>query len=190
MSDNQPHTPIKSWTQSRLDPDDEPSKHQWPMKLVWPTACFITLVFGYLFTPTEALALLVESQGSIEEWHEHMAFAAGYTLPATLSFFTGFLFLRRGPAQENWQNRAAILLGIFLASALICRSFGLGLPVYVEDSALPNTHPLAALAAFVLGAYLNSYGIGLFVTAAALGIAAAMQVDNWLTEQGSLHRPD
>lgn len=156
------------------------------MKLVWPATCFITLVFGYLMTPSEALALLVESKGSIEEWHEHMAFAAGYTFPATLSFFIGFLFLRRGPAKENWQNTAVILLVIFLASALICRSFGLGLPVFVEDSTLPNAHPLVALAAFVFGAYLNSYGLRLFVTAAALGIAAAMQVDNWLTEHAPL----
>lgn len=155
---------------------------QWPMKLVWPVACFITLVFGYLLTPEEALMLLMQSQGSIEGWHEHMAFVAGYTFPATLSFFAGSLFLRRGPAKENWQNIAVILLGIFLASALICRSLGLGLPVFIEDSTLPSAHPIVALAVFVLGAYLNSYGVGLFITGGALGMAAAMQVDNWLSK--------
>lgn len=155
------------------------------MKIVWPATCFITLVFGYLLTPAEALALLVQSQGSTEEWHGHMAFAAGYTFPATVSFFAGFLFLRRGPVSENGLNTAMVLLGIFLASALICRSLGLGLPVVIEDSTLPSAHPIVALAVFVFGAYLNSYGFGLFVTAAALGIAAAMQVDNWFAEPAS-----
>lgn len=162
--------------------ENAPDHFLWPMKVVWPVACFITLVFGYFLTPEEALLSLAQSQGSIEEWHEHMAFAAGYTLPATVSFFVGFLFIRRGPAQEYFRNTALILLAIFLASALICRALGLGLPVYVEEATFPNTHPLAALAAFILGAYLNSYGMGLFITAAALGTAAAMQVDNWFSE--------
>lgn len=80
----------KSSTYPAVNLGPERLKLYWPMKLVWPVTCFITFGLWVFFTPGEALALLVQSGGSIEEWNDHMSFPAGTFFPQPLAFLQGF----------------------------------------------------------------------------------------------------
>ncbi|MBT2224963.1 hypothetical protein [Nonomuraea sp. NEAU-A123] len=57
---------------------------------------------------------------------------------------------------------------------------GLGLLVTAADPVPETGNPFARIPAYVLGAYLNTYGWGLMLTAAAIAFASVATISVWL----------
>lgn len=154
----------------------------WPMTWVWAAAAFCTLIFGYLVTPWEALQVLAE----VQDIQTLMWEAAGYTLPAVIATIASFFAFRNG--LEGW-NGVAVSVALFFFAALICNFLELGLPV---DLNTPSYIRMGSHLDFVIfvwvvaSGYINSWGFGLFLTAIAIGTAAGMQLENWLSGDRSV----
>lgn len=154
----------------------------WPLKFVWPAAAAVTLVFGYMLTPWQALVELAESQGVSEDVQSLMWRAGGYTLPAVAATIASFFILR----YTSWTGTGKVLAlaAAFAGAALICRMGQLGLPVDLSNGSQVSAAPYIAIPYFVGTAYLNAWGWPLFLTAIALGTAAAMHLDNLWVQRG------
>lgn len=154
----------------------------WPMKFVWPAAAAITLVFGYMVTPWQALIELAASQGVSEDVQSLMWRAAGYTLPAVAATMASFFLLRYTP----WGGTGKVLAvaAAFAGAALICSAWKLGLAVDLNNGSQVSAAPYIAIPYVVGTAYLNAWGWPLFLTAIALGTAAAMHLDNLWVQHG------
>ena len=67
-----------------------------------------------------------------------LAFAAGYTLPATTGVLAAVLIVNQKVfGTELWPTVTA-LVGVFAATAVICRALGLGVIVDLDPVALPS----------------------------------------------------
>ncbi|HUR09096.1 MAG TPA: hypothetical protein VM347_41610 [Nonomuraea sp.] len=149
----------------------------------WLAAFVVTAIFGFGFTPWQTIQELIANQGVGDDGAMLIAFAAGYTFPATLGFALLFLLIDRGWLPVNGYLRITVITGIFVITAALSRSLGLGLLVTAADPAPETGNPFARIPAYVLGAYLNSYGWGLMLTAAAIALASVATVSVWLRER-------
>jgi hypothetical protein len=157
-----------------------PPEPKWPMKIIWPGVLVITLLFGYTLTPRDALEQLLVQGGVGDEGVQMIAFAAGCAFPATLGFLIGTLLFLRTGLRNNNSNLWLVFSAVFVISAVVCNSLELGLPVTWAGERMPNAPPAIGIPLLVISVYINSYTYGLFITAAAIGIAAGLQIDNWL----------
>jgi hypothetical protein len=151
---------------------------------VWVGAFAVTAIFGYRLTPWDTIESLLNSGGRVgDDQAQLIAFAAGYTLPATVGFALTFYLFQRGVfATMNIQVVVASIGAIFLGAAFLSSVFGLGLMPDVATQVPPTGPPMLRFGGWVLGAYLQSYGVGLMFTAAAIGFASAVQLDAWVAE--------
>jgi hypothetical protein len=160
----------------------EPNVYR-PVRWAWCGAFIITAIFGFGLTPWQTIAHLAENKGPGDEGTLMLAFAAGYTLPATAGVLAAVLIVNRKVfGTELWPTVTA-LVGVFAATAVICRALGLGVIVDLDPVALPSApggHWLLKAAFWVFSAYANSYSFGLLVTALAIGAASAFSVIVWL----------
>jgi hypothetical protein len=149
------------------------------MKWVWIIVAAIVMLCREI-TPWDIIIGLIENQGVGEDEASLVAFVALYTLPLTAGFFLiAFLVLTGKHSQFHWTTQLAGAAGILALTGFLARSLGLGLiPIY--KSLDFGGHPVFVLPAYVLTAYLNSYGIPLMICALAIGSAAALQVERYL----------
>lgn len=159
------------------------SSVKWPMNLVWILAAFVTLVFGYWLTPWDAIIQLGQGAGVSAEVQTLMWTAAFYAFPAVAATFASFFIIKKWTGSEI--NLALALALVFGVAAALSNVFALGLPVELTQKQPLSGPPYVALPIWVITAYINSWGYGLFITALGLGTATAMQVDNWLNGKHS-----
>jgi hypothetical protein len=156
------------------------SKH---LRYCWLAAFAVTAIFGFGVTPWETIRQLIANQGVGDDGTTLIAFAAGYTFPATLGFTLMILLIDRGWLPVNGHLRITVITGIFVITAALSRSLGLGLVVTAADPAPETGNPFARIPAYVFGAYLNTYGWGLMLTAAAIALASVATISVWLREK-------
>jgi hypothetical protein len=157
----------------------------WSMSVVWGVVFFIVVVACGVFTPWDALQQLLLNQGVGDEGASLLAFVAGYTLPLTLGTgVVAFLFLLGAHRGSGPGVVAGTVAGILGGAGLLARALGLGL--------LPDYTGVTGVGAgvwkfltMVLQAYFNAYGWALAVSASAIGVASAMQVERWIHESGN-----
>jgi hypothetical protein len=148
----------------------------------WVAAFVVTAVFGYGWTPWETINQLLESGGVGDAEAQLMAFAAGYTLPATAATAVVAWLLLSGALRGMEGPNALGLVGvIYLGSAFLSATLGLIQLPATADWAWSGPLYLA-LPINALLVYLNAYGFGLTLTALAIGSALAVQLKAW---QGS-----
>ena len=140
-----------------------------PISAVWAVAAVVVAICTS--ATKDEIDLLLEDRASF------LAFWAGYTLPLTAAFaILGFLFLRGEHKGKSVHIVALTTAGTLFACGKAAEYLGLGLlPEY--RGVAPGAPP--QLLAWVLGAYLNSYGWPLVISALALGAALAV----WLARQ-------
>jgi hypothetical protein len=135
--------------------------------------CFVALVAGGALTPWAALKQLL---GGVGEEHAFLAaFIFGYTLPFAVGTLVFALLAFRGAFRELSGAGVAVAgAATLFLSGLLSAYLGLGrLPDY---SSAEGAHPLL----WILDGYFKSYGLGLMVASAALGVAAAITIDRLL----------
>src|SRR5688500_2936309 len=72
----------------------EPNVHR-PVRWAWCGAFIVTAIFGFGLTPWETIGHLAENKGPGDEGTLMLAFAAGYTLPATVGVLAAVLIVNR-----------------------------------------------------------------------------------------------
>ncbi|MCA2230180.1 hypothetical protein [Nonomuraea aurantiaca] len=146
------------------------------VRYCWLAAFAVTAIFGFGYTPWQTIQELIANQGVGDDGAMLIAFAAGYTFPAALGFALLCLLIDRGWLPVNGHLRITVVTAIFVITAALSRSLGLGLLVTAADPVPETGNPFARIPAYVLGAYLNTYGWGLMLTAAAIALASVATI--------------
>ena len=149
------------------------------MGWVWLFVFFIVAVCLGI-TPWEAIEHILRNQGPGDEGTQFLAFVFGYTLPLSVSFGLIAFFVLTG---LNEKYSVEIQLGsagvILFLAGVASQTFGLGLPP--SDVGTRISGPwFVAIPVYALSTYFNSYGFGLMISALALGVATALQVERWM----------
>ncbi|WP_327591244.1 hypothetical protein OHA25_23330 [Nonomuraea sp. NBC_00507] len=71
---------------------------------------------------------------------------------------------------------------IFLITAALSQVLGLGVVVTADEPVPECGNPFARIPAYVFGAYLNTYGWGLMLTAITIAWASVASISVWLRE--------
>ncbi|MEJ7634111.1 hypothetical protein [Aeromicrobium sp.] len=162
-----------------MDHDDHATLKR-AMPWLWAGAFLVTAIFGYLITPWEAISQLLENSGKVDnEGAQLIAFAAGYTLPATVGFAVLTWLGIHDKYEDFGPAGSCVVIGLtLLGTALICQELALGLlPDW--NSGMTDAPGILKFPVYILTAYLNEYGWGLMLTAAAIGAVLAFQVEAW-----------
>jgi hypothetical protein len=150
------------------------------MAWIWAFVWIVLAVALFGAEPWDAVRNALEASGPTDEQKSVMAFVAGYTFPLTLAFFGLTLAWLLGKARDAgpWAIGLTIF-GALVGSGALAAELGLGLLPSSEFK--PVSGPAyIALPADALQAYANSYGLPLMVSALALGMAGAVQVERWM----------
>lgn len=142
---------------------------------IWAGAFVIVGVFGYGMTPWDAIIQLIENNGVGDQGAYLLAFAAGYTLPATAAIGVIVALAYTGALRNVGLPGTVFLIALILGGAAILSQFlGLGLIVDLSNATWHSGPVWLSVFLFVLSAYLNAYGWPLMITAVALGIASGL----------------
>lgn len=145
---------------------------------IWAGAFVIVGVFGYGMTPWDAISQLIESEGVGAQEAYLLAFAAGYTLPATAAIGVIVALAHRGAFQDAGLPGTVFLIAVILGVAAILSQFlGLGLIVDLSNATWHSGPVWLSVFLFVFSAYVNAYGWPLMITALALGIASGLHFE-------------
>lgn len=169
-----------------MTPGKELGLEQSHMRWVWLGVFVVVAFFGYGLTPWETIDHLLENEGVGDEGATMIAFAAGYTLPLTVGVLVlGSLYLRGVLTTMHPYSAAGLVAVILFGAGVLAEELGLGLLPAYDPGPPVGGHPIMRLLAWVIGGYLNSYGWALALSAAAIGVAGALQLNMWLTPAGT-----
>jgi hypothetical protein len=156
--------------------DSEPQLTRTHLKWAWGGAFVVTALFGFGLTPWETIGVAMGEVDGVDR-ESLVAFAAGYTLPAAAGFAL-IVWLAYSGAMRKQSGIAQLVTYslILVGTAALCQFLGLGLLPDFAHATFQSGPFYVAIPVFVLSAYLNSYGWGLMLTAAAIGVAAGLHV--------------
>lgn len=146
------------------------------MRWAWIITTLIVLILGYGITDWRGIA------AGLRDGRTLVAFVAGYTLPLTvgIGLSTGLMLYNYRFAKGIDGPHLAFYIGaILIISGLAASYLGLGrAPAF---SWVPSSAPIyVALPMMAAMGYVNSYGVPLALSSAAIGITLALQIDNML----------
>ena len=156
--------------------DSESQLTRTHLKWAWGAAFAVTALFGFGLTPWDTIGVAMGEVEGVDR-ESLVAFAAGYTLPAAAGFALIVWLAYSGAMREQSGIAQVVVYSLILAgTALLCQFLGLGLLPDFGRATFQSGPFYVTLPVFVLSAYLNSYGWGLMLTAAAIGVAAGLHV--------------
>lgn len=151
-------------------------KYDWVGKhrrRIWGAAAVVALVLGYGMAPWDALTQVLQDKGAGDSTLVPLAFVGGYCAPAVAATAITIVAWANG----SFQGPSGLAYSglVFVAASLLASALTFGLPADFASTGSPGP-PYVAIPLIAVRAYLNSYGLALFLAAVSIGAALSAEV--------------
>lgn len=171
---------------AQADPveDDAGGLSQIKMGYVWLVAGAAALLLSGTMTGWDVVNEALQAQGLSQNMQDRVWYIAGQTVPAVVATILTFFTLRHEGLADNFFAKLVIVAGIFFASSLVCNALGLGRLVEHARGTQIDAPSYISFPFYVASAYINTWGVGLFLASLVIGLASAVHIAKWRDEHG------